>query len=499
MKILVACEESQAVTIELRKLGHEAYSCDIEPCSGGYSEWHLQEDVIPLLKKKWDMIIAFPPCTHLAVSGAASFEQKRKDGRQQQGIEFFMKFVNCECEKIAIENPIGIMSSIYKKPDQIIQPWQFGDKVGKSTCLWIKGLPKLIPHMSEKPEPEYFEWIDKNGKKKRQEMWYYKTRCLPPKERGKSASKTFPGIAKAMATQWSGGNKMGVMDKIKQAATKSGTKIQTSELQKLETIFNKMFYLDKDIEEETLFINQVMTRGLESQERVGLHASSIIVSDNKFCLRQMVLSLLYKQLQGQEIKIVLKRIYDEGNAMHEKWQRLFIRAGYAKAKTCDKTRIDEQYQVSYSPDIVCRIPEFFEGAMVGEFKTMNTFQFKKMLQAPIPRHPSASHQVQLYMHLCIKAAKEKGVWNGIDYTKGFVLTEDKNDQFYNLELYDYDKAEIETYVERLEDTATARDIFIVEKQLYERHKKCDSYTCQMAENCVMKDACWNKGMGRILL
>lgn len=204
MKILVACEESQAVTTELRWNGHEAYSCDIEPCSGEMPEYHLQEDVIPLLKYKWDMIIAFPPCTHLAVSGAAWFEQKRKDGRQQQGIDFFMEFVNADCERIAIENPIGIMSNLYRKPDQIIQPWQFGDNVGKSTCLWLKGLPKLVPNVIERPEPEYHTWVDRNGRLKRQEMWFYKTRCLPHSERGKAASKTFPGIATAMANQWAG-------------------------------------------------------------------------------------------------------------------------------------------------------------------------------------------------------------------------------------------------------------------------------------------------------
>lgn len=124
MKILVACEESQAVTIELRRLGHEAFSCDILECSGGHPEWHLQEDVTPLLKQRWDMIIAFPPCTHLAVSGAAWFEQKRKDGRQQEAIDFFMMFANADCERIAIENPVGIMSRIYKKPSQIVQPYE---------------------------------------------------------------------------------------------------------------------------------------------------------------------------------------------------------------------------------------------------------------------------------------------------------------------------------------------------------------------------------------
>ena len=204
MKILVACEESQAVTIEFRKLGHEAYSCDIEPCSGGHPEWHLQQDVIPLLKEKWDMIIAFPPCTHLAVSGACWFEEKRKDGRQQQGIDFFMEFVKADCEKIAIENPIGIMSTIYRKPDQIIQPWQFGDKFQKSTCLWLKGLPLLAPtNIVEKGE--FKEWRDgKTGKLKRQPLWFAEARSLPKEERAKLRSKTFPGIAKAMAEQWAG-------------------------------------------------------------------------------------------------------------------------------------------------------------------------------------------------------------------------------------------------------------------------------------------------------
>lgn len=186
MKILVACEESQAVTIELRKLGHEAYSCDIVECSGGHPEWHLQQDVIPLLNEKWDMIIAFPPCTHLAVSGARYFEQKRKDGRQQQGIDFFMEFTKANCEKIAIENPIGIMSTYYRKPDQIIQPWMFGHGETKATCLWLKNLPKLVPT----------NIVD--GRIQR--VW----KMPPGLERAKERSKTFPGIARAIAYQWAG-------------------------------------------------------------------------------------------------------------------------------------------------------------------------------------------------------------------------------------------------------------------------------------------------------
>ena len=183
-KVLIACEESQAVTIRFRKLGIKAYSCDIESCSGGHPEWHIQGDVIPLLKQKWDMIIAFPPCTHLAVSGARWFKEKRADGRQQQGIDFFMQFANAKCEKIAIENPIGIMSTIWRKPDQIIQPWQFGHDETKATCLWLKNLPLLKPTNII------------NGRN--HNIW----RMPPSKDRAKIRSKTFPGIAKEMANQW---------------------------------------------------------------------------------------------------------------------------------------------------------------------------------------------------------------------------------------------------------------------------------------------------------
>lgn len=184
-RILVACEESQAVCKEFRKLGAEAYSCDIEPCSGGHPEWHIQKDVREVLKDKWDAVIAFPPCTHLAVSGARWFSEKRKDGRQQQAIEFFLLFtqlnhVSC----VAIENPVSIMSTIYRKPDQIIQPWQFGHGETKKTCLWLKNLPSLKP--------------TKIVEDREQRIW----KMPPSKERSKLRSKTFPGIAKAMAEQW---------------------------------------------------------------------------------------------------------------------------------------------------------------------------------------------------------------------------------------------------------------------------------------------------------
>lgn len=219
MRVLVACEESQEVCKAFRAKGHEAFSCDIIEPSGGHPEWHIKGDVLPLLNGnctfqtldththtiagQWDMIIAFPPCTDLAVSGARWFHEKQKDFRQQKSVAFFMHFVLAHCDRIAVENPIGIMSSVYEKPTQIIQPWQFGDNYAKSTCLWLKGLDPLVPKITEKPEMEYVEWIDKRtGRKKRQAKWYWNAFNLPPEERAKLRSKTFPGVAKAMAEQW---------------------------------------------------------------------------------------------------------------------------------------------------------------------------------------------------------------------------------------------------------------------------------------------------------
>ena len=197
MKILLACEESQTVTKAFRALGHEAYSCDILPASGGYTQWHIQNDVVEVLKDQWDMIIAFPPCTHLASSGAAWFEAKRADGRQQQAIDFFMNFANHPCEKIAIENPVGIISSYYRKPNQIIQPWQFGDSYSKRTCLWLKGLPNLVP--TDVVDPGEMVTFDSG---RTMPKWYADAWKLSSADRSKARSKTFPGIAEAMAKQW---------------------------------------------------------------------------------------------------------------------------------------------------------------------------------------------------------------------------------------------------------------------------------------------------------
>lgn len=204
MKVLVACEESQAVCKEFRKLGHEAYSCDIIECSGGHPEWHLKQDVIPLLKEKWDMIVAFPPCTYLTVTGNRWFNVERygekairRQKDREDAIQFFMYFVNADCDKIAIENPIGIMSTAYRKPNQIIHPYMFGDPERKSTCLWLKGLPELKPTSIVEPNIIYY----KNGKGT-DSPWHMNTIRLQKEERAKLRSKTFTGIAKAMAEQW---------------------------------------------------------------------------------------------------------------------------------------------------------------------------------------------------------------------------------------------------------------------------------------------------------
>ena len=208
MNILVACEESQAVTIEMRRMGHTAFSCDIIDCSGGHPEWHIKQDVLPLLDGdclfttcdgqhhyqifQWDMIIAFPPCTHLCNSGARWFTEGRKPlSLRDEAAEFFMRFVTADCERIAIENPIGVMSTRYRKPNQVIHPWMFGHPEQKATCLWLKGLPNLVEtdnvkdYMMTLPPP-----------RERSRIWWLGS------GHAKERSKTFPGVAKAMAEQW---------------------------------------------------------------------------------------------------------------------------------------------------------------------------------------------------------------------------------------------------------------------------------------------------------
>lgn len=204
MRILIACEESQAVCKEMRKLGHEAYSCDIVPCSGGHPEWHLQVDATELLKMQWDMIIAHPPCTYLTNAGARwlyAGNSINKD-RYAKGLiakDFFMKFYNANCEKIAIENPIPSKIFGLPKYNQTIQPYEFGEPYSKKTCLWLKGLPPLLP---TEIIADHVPYVSSGSY----------SRTHDPKFKGVSRkggaarvrSKTFPGIARAMAKQWGG-------------------------------------------------------------------------------------------------------------------------------------------------------------------------------------------------------------------------------------------------------------------------------------------------------
>ncbi len=210
MRILVACEESQTITKELRKLGHDAFSCDLLPCSGGHPEWHYQQDVFEVINKGWDMMIAHPPCTFLAVSGARWLYNKdgsRNEDRwqkQAEALEFVQKLMDAPIDKIAIENPISVISSQIRKPDQIVHPWMFGDKASKSTCFWLKNLPLLEPtNIVEKGE--FVEFTSKKGVKKKQPKWYFDAlkNAKTTAERRTLRSKTFQGMAKAIANQWS--------------------------------------------------------------------------------------------------------------------------------------------------------------------------------------------------------------------------------------------------------------------------------------------------------
>ena len=197
MKVLIACEFSGTVRDAFIKKGHYAMSCDLEPSQSDLPGDHYQGNVIDILDHGWDMMIAHPPCTHLAVSGARHFPAKIADGRQQQGIDFFMQMINAPIERICVENPIGIMSTKYAKPCQIVHPWQLGHNASKSTCLWLKNLPLLKPtNIVDKGEFVTF------ASGKRMTKWYADAAKLSPKEREKVRNKTFQGIADAMAEQW---------------------------------------------------------------------------------------------------------------------------------------------------------------------------------------------------------------------------------------------------------------------------------------------------------
>lgn len=218
MKVLVACEESQRVCIAFRKHGYEAYSCDIQKPSGGHPEWHILGDALKAIEgrevatmdgkmhgiSRWDLLIAHPPCTYLTIAGNKWFKSEFADrfpDRQKQrkeAVDFFMAIANADCDKIAIENPAGVMSSQWRKPDQYIEPYMFGDPEKKKTGLWLKGLPLLKPTNIVKPVIIHC----KSGAN--EPRWHMETMNLPKEERSRIRSQTFPGIAEAMAEQWGG-------------------------------------------------------------------------------------------------------------------------------------------------------------------------------------------------------------------------------------------------------------------------------------------------------
>lgn len=213
LNVLVACEESQAVTRQFRALGHNAYSCDLLDSSGWNPDWHIKDDALKVAydsSYEWDLMIAHPPCTYLATSGARWLYNKdgsrneERWAKQAEGLAFVKHLMNAPIDYIAVENPVSVISTQIRKPDQIIHPYHFGDRASKRTCLWLKNLSPLI-HTNVVEKGEMHEWVDKNGKKKRQAKWYFDalSKAKSPQERRTLRSKTFEGIACAMAVQWS--------------------------------------------------------------------------------------------------------------------------------------------------------------------------------------------------------------------------------------------------------------------------------------------------------
>lgn len=275
---------------------------------------------------------------------------------------------------------------------------------------------------------------------------------------------------------------MGLITQIKQDALGRGVVIEDKTASRIREHFNQMFYLPKNIEEESKFIRQVMTRGQETQERRGLHASNMLVGEGEFCIRCQVLSLLYKQSQGENIAPGLMRIFEQGNAIHEKWQRLFIRADFGNADDMDFTRFNERYAMSFTPDALIHIPDVFNDEwIVVEIKSVNTYQFQKM-----EKHPSAWKQCQWYMH-------------NLGFKHGIVLSEDKNTQDFKIEVYDYDSKLVAPFVERAESIIYYYNRVITEHKMVTRPDDAKSPESKRCKTCPLRDACWNMGMGRVRL
>lgn len=266
---------------------------------------------------------------------------------------------------------------------------------------------------------------------------------------------------------------MSVNDSIKKAM-KSGSPARTTEAMIIEQKLNKLFYLPPNFKEEIRMLKRQAS--LKSSDRYGLHASSILKGDSSFCYREQVLSLFYKQAQGENIPIGLKRIFEEGNFIGEKWQRLFIRGEIGKIDDMDISRFNEEYDLSYTPD---GIIDLNNKKYIVETKSQNTFLYKKQ-----PGHPTGELQCLFYMYL-------------EQIRDGFTLVEDKNDQNFKVLLVKYDETKLEKYIDRLEDIQTHKKRFLKHKKMVKGI--CSDPTCKRAKDCSMRDACFNIGMGRIKL
>lgn len=272
---------------------------------------------------------------------------------------------------------------------------------------------------------------------------------------------------------------MSLLDEIKSEAKEKGVVMDSVEERTLTQLLNRMFFIEsKKIDQEVQFVKHVMTRGAETQERVGLHASAITKgTDTDFCVREQVLSLLYKQNQGENIPVKLKRIFEEGNAIHEKWQRLFIRAGYTDWDQCDMTCYNEEFMISYTPDIIAFIPEVYdEGEIIVEVKSMNSWSYQKQAT-----HAEGQKQLAWYMYL--RGAK-----------KGIVLADNKDTSEFRVEVVDYNPDLVKSFIGRAE----------LVKQYYHAYLDGDllplpkkDRTCKKCTQCSMYDACTKRGIGRV--
>ena len=276
---------------------------------------------------------------------------------------------------------------------------------------------------------------------------------------------------------------MSLSSRIKQEAAKNRCVVSTNESLKMQALFNRLFYLPKNIEEEVAFVRSVMTRGAEEQERVGMHASAILETESKFCYRAQILSLFYHQLQGEQVEAGLKRIFEEGDAIHQKWQRLFIRAGWATWKDLDFSRFEKQYDLSYTPDAIIRIPksdsEELAGEYVVEIKSVNTYQFQKM-KTGNSRHSKGEIQCKFYEHLT-------------DIEKGILLCEDKNTQEFMCFILDKDAQKVLPYIRRLEQIQYYKQRLQKKNKLVARPEDATNKDCKRCSECNMRNVCWNVG------